>query len=65
MCLLDFVEQHDGVRTAANLFGELTAFFETDIAWRGTNQSADVVLLHVLGHVDLDKCFFVAEHELG
>ena len=34
MRLLDFVEQHDRVRTAADLLGELASFFIADIARR-------------------------------
>ena len=63
--LLDFVEQHDGVGPAADLLGELAAFLVADVARRGADQPADVVLLHVLGHVDLDQRVVVAEHELG
>ena len=32
MRLFDFVEEHDGVGTAADLFGELAAFFIADVA---------------------------------
>ena len=63
--LLDFVEQHHRVRPAADALGELAAFLVADVARRGADQPADVVLLHVLGHVDLDQGVFVAEHELG
>ncbi len=55
MGLLDFVQQHDGVGTTADLLGQLTAFFVADVAGRGTDQAADVVLLHVLAHVDLNQ----------
>ena len=54
---LDFVQQHNGIRTTANLLGQLTALFKPDIARRGTNQSADVVLLHIFAHVDLNQRF--------
>ena len=63
--LLDFVEQHHGVGPAADLLGQLAAFLEADVARRGADQPADVVLLHVLAHVDLDQGVLVAEHELG
>ena len=63
--LLDFVEQHDGVGPAADLLGQLAAFLVADVARRGADQPADVVLLHVLAHVDLDQGVLVAEHELG
>ena len=65
MGLLDFVQQHHGVRPAADLLGQLAAFLEADVARRGADQAADVVLLHVLAHVDLDQRVLVAEHELG
>ena len=63
--LLDFVQQHDRVRAAANLLGELAPLFVADVAGRSADQAADVVLLHVLGHVDLHEGVFVAEHEFG
>ena len=65
MGLFDFIEQNHGIGTTTNTLGELTAFFKTDVSRRGANQPADVVLLHVLGHVDLNQSFFVAEHEFG
>ena len=65
MGFLDFVEQHDRVRPAADFFGELATFFVADIARRSADQAADVVLLHVLAHVDLHERVLVAEHELG
>ena len=65
MGLLDFVEQHDGVGTAADLLGELAALFVADVSGRGTDQAADVVLLHVLAHVDLNERVLVTEHEFG
>jgi len=63
--LLDLVEQHDRVRPAANFFGQLPAFLKADIARRGPDEPAHVVLLHVLAHVDLNERVGVAEHELG
>lgn len=65
VCLFDFVEQHDGVRTATDLLGELSTFIEADVSGRSTDQATDVVLLHVFGHVDLDEGIFIAEHEFG
>ena len=55
MGLFDFVEQHDAVRPAADALGELAAFFVADVARRRADQPADVVLLHVLAHVDLRR----------
>ena len=65
MGLLDLVEEDDRVGAAADLLGQLAAFLVADVAGRSTDESRDVVLLHVLGHVDLDQGVGVAEHELG
>ena len=63
--LLDFIEQHDGIGSPPDLLGQLSTLFVADIArWR-PDQPADVVLLHVLAHVDLDQRVLVSEHELG
>src|SRR4051794_38444428 len=65
MCLLNFVEQHHSVRSATDLLRQLSTLFEANIArWRA-DQTADIVLFHVLTHVDLDECFLIAEHELS
>src|SRR5580698_8992636 len=63
MCFFDLVEQYDGVRTATHGFGELAAFFITDVSRRRTDQTADRILLHVLRHIDADHRLFVVEHE--
>ena len=63
--LLDFVEEHDGVGTAAHRLRELAALFIPDVAGRRTDEAAAREFLHVLGHVDLDERLLVAEHELG
>ena len=65
MGLFDFVQQHHGVGTTADLLGQLPAFFVAHVARRSTDQTADVVLLHVLAHVDLDERVRVAEHVFG
>ena len=65
MSFFDFVQQHDRVGTTTNFFGQLTAFFVADVSGRGTDQTAEIVFLHVLGHVDRDQRVFVAEHEFG
>ena len=36
-----------------------------DVSRRGTDQTADRVLLHKLAHVDRDQGIFVAEHKFG
>ena len=58
-------KQHDRVRPAADLLGELAALLVADVTRRSADQPADVVLLHVLAHVDLHEGLFVAEHEFG
>jgi len=63
--LLDLVEQDDGIALAADRLGELAALVEADVAGRARDQSADVVALHELAHVDLDERVLAAEHELG
>src|SRR5687768_9155279 len=63
--LLDEIEKDDAVGPAADALGELAAFLVADVAWGRADQAADVVLLHVLGHVDLHEGLGVAEHELG
>src|SRR5690606_22174423 len=37
----------------------------TDVSRRSADQPADVVLLHVFAHVDLDERIAIAEHEFG
>ena len=63
--LFDLVEEHDGEGLASNGFGELTTFVVTDVAGGRTDESAHGVLLHVLGHVELDQGVLVVEEELG
>ena len=63
--LLDFVQQHDRIGSPPDLLGQLPTLFVADISRGGPDQPADVVLLHVLAHVDLDQCVLVPEHELG
>ncbi len=61
MCLLDLVEQDDRIRSAANGFGQLTAFLIADIARRRSNQSGYRVLLHIFAHINADHVVFVIE----
>ena len=63
--LLDLVEEHHGERLAPHGLGELAALLVADVAGRRADQAADRVLLHVLGHVELDQRLLVAEQELG
>ena len=64
MGLFDLVEQHHGIGAATDLLRELAPLLEADESRRRTNQAADVVLLHVFAHVDLDERVGVTEHEL-
>ncbi len=64
MRLLDFVEQHDRIRVALHLLGELTALFVADVSRRRANQLRHRVLLHVFGHVEANQRVFAAEQEL-
>ena len=64
MRLLDFVEQHDGIRCALDAFGKLATFFVANVSRRRADQLRDRVLLHELGHIEADERFLAAEHEL-
>src|SRR5882762_1326480 len=64
MRLLDFVKQDDRVRSPPNRFGQLTPLLESDVAWRGTDQPRNGVLLHVLRHVDANHRLLVVEQKL-
>src|SRR5437588_365261 len=63
--LLDLVEQHHRVGTAADGLGQLPALVVADIAGGRAHQARHGVLLHVLGHVDADHRLLGVEHELG
>ncbi len=65
MGLLDLVEQHDRVGTAADGLGELAALLVAHVTRRRPDETGNRVLLHVLGHVELDERVLVAEEELG
>ena len=61
MRLFHFVEKHDRVRLAANVFGKLSTLLVADITRRGANQARDAVLFHVFRHVDAHHRAFVVE----
>ena len=63
--LFDLVEQHHAERLAPHGFGQLATLFVSDVAGGSTDETADGVLLHVLGHVERDQRLVVAEQELG
>ena len=62
MSLLDFVEDDDRIRLAADGFGQLTGFIIADITRRSTNQAADAVAFHEFGHVNLNQGVFGTKH---
>ena len=63
--LLDLIEEHDAVRSAAHRFAELAAFLVADVARRRAEQPRDGVLLHVFAHVDAHHGVLVVEEKLG
>ncbi|MNC12095.1 hypothetical protein D3C75_598080 [compost metagenome] len=65
MGLLDFVQQHHGVRLAADLLGKLAAFLVAYISRRRSDQTGGGVFLHVFGHIDADHGIFVAEESFS
>ena len=65
MRLLDLIEQHDAVRLAAYLLGELAGLVIADIAGRRADDARDGELLHKFGHIKTDKRFGRIEHIRG
>src|SRR5262249_32490584 len=65
MCLLDFIEEHNGVRTAAHLLGELAAFFVANVSRGRSDQAGDRVLLHVFGHVDANHGVLIVKQKFS
>src|SRR5215471_1085106 len=65
MRLLDLVEQHHGVRSAAHLLGELAAFVITDVTGRRADHARNRMLLLILAHIDADHGLVVVEQVLG
>ena len=63
MGFFDFIKQHNRVGASTDLLGQLPPFFKSHISRRSTNQSADIVLLHVFAHVDLDQGILITKHE--
>ena len=63
--LFDLVEQHDTVRLAAHGLSELAALVIADVSRRGTNETRDGELLHVLGHVDAHEVVLIVEQAVG
>ena len=65
MRLLDLVEKHYRIRMSSYCFGKLAAFIVADISRRRTDESRDVVLFHIFGHIDPYKRGLVTEHDFG
>ena len=61
MRLFYLIEKNYTVRSAANLFRELTALIIADISGRRTDKTRHRVFLHILRHVKPDHCVFIAE----
>src|SRR6266436_6625659 len=55
MRLLDFIQQDDRVRRAADALRQLATFFVAHVPWGRANQFRDGVLLHELRHVEADE----------
>ena len=63
--LLNFVKKHHGVRSTADRLGKLSTIIKANVSRRRANESARVVALHKLAHINLDQRVFRAEHELS
>src|ERR1039458_7007562 len=63
--LFDFVEEHYGIRTAADGFGENAALAIADVAGRRALQSGNGMGFLELRHVDADEVFFAAIEQVG
>ncbi len=60
--LLDFIEQHHGIRILADPVRQLTALLIAYIARCGADHLGYRVLLHVFGHVHTDHVLLISEH---
>src|SRR5260370_7488144 len=63
MRLLDFIQQDDRIRRAADALRQLAAFLVTHVAWGRANQFRDGVLLHELRHVEANERFLRTEEK--
>ncbi len=64
MRLLDFIKENHAIRPAADGFGQLAAFFVTDVSRRRANQARHGVLFLIFRHVDADQRAFVVKEIL-
>src|SRR5262249_33928098 len=65
MCLLNLVEEHHAVGASLDGLGELPRLIVADVAWRRTDQSCGVVMLHELGHINLNERILAAKERRG
>ena len=65
MSLFDFVQEDNRIWRPAHAFGELSAFFIADIAWRRADQLRNGMLLHEFRHVEAHQRFFRAKEKFG
>ena len=63
MGFLDFIKQYDLIGTPSHRFGKSAALLIAHITGRGTNQTGNGVLLHVLAHVNPQEGALVVEEE--
>src|SRR5258705_13814381 len=63
MSLLDFVQENNRVRRAANAVGQLTAFFVAHVAWRGADELRDGMLFHEFRHIEANQRLLRTEQE--
>src|SRR5687767_7310771 len=65
MSLFNFIQQDDAIWLAANFFGQLSAFFISNISRRSPNQPAHRKFFHVLTHIYSNQCVFGVKHVPG
>ncbi len=63
--LLDLIEQHHGVRLAANRLGKLSPLVVSHVPRRSTDKPCRAELLLVLAHIDTGHHVLVVEQVLG
>ena len=65
MCFLDFVEEHNRVRTATDLLGELPPLFVTHVSGRRPDQAGNRMFLLIFRHVNADHGMLVVEEKVS
>ena len=61
MCLLNLVEEDDGMRFSPDFFREFPAFAIADIAGRGTYHLCDIVAFAEFAHIEADECSIISK----